>query len=222
MNKLVKRGLSAYMIFLRNKLAMSVMMLIAGVMMTIGAVRGTGNDTKTLPSLIASVAGIFTFWAFYRIGYMRAKLEGLKKDELEAAKKPFLLQIGETAIYLALMLLGLFLLLNEGFTNQVLNLVTGGFTTLSGILGSINAVKNREKWQTFGWRFMLCLAVIELALGIYFLVAFASISNDALAVVGIITAIAGVIEVANTLKKEPIEKTIEDGKEILKTLREGE
>ena len=69
---------------------------------------------------------------------------------------------------------------------------------------------------------MLCLAVIELALGIYFLVAFASISNDALAVVGIITAIAGVIEVANTLKKEPIEKTIEDGKEILKTLREGE
>ena len=222
MNKFVKRGLSAYRIFLRNKFAMSVMMLIAGVMMVIGAQSGMGNDTKTLPSLIAAAAGIFTFWAFYRTGYLRAKMEGLKGEELETAKRSLLLQLGETSIYLALTLLGLFLLLNEDFTNRMLNLVTGGFTTFNGVLGAIHAVKNREKWQTMGWRFLLCLAVVELALGIYFLVASASISNDALTVMGIITSIAGVIEVINALRKESIDKIINDGKEIVKTLKQGE
>lgn len=222
MNKLVKRGLSAYKIFLRNKFAMSVMMLIAGIMMTIGAQNGTGNDTKTLPSLIASVAGVFTFWAFYRLGYIRAKMEDLKDGEFELARKTILLQVGETLVYLALTLLGLFLLLNEDFTNRMLNLVTGGFTIFNGILGAANAFKNREKWQTLGWRFLLCLAVIELALGTYFIVASASISNDALTVMGIITTVAGIIEVINALRKEPITKIVNDGKDILKTLREGE
>lgn len=201
---------------------MSLMMLIAGIMMVIGAQSGAGNDTKTLPSLIAAAAGIFTFWAFYRVGYLRAKMEGLKGEELEVAKKSFLLQIGETSIYLALTLLGLFLLLNEDFTNRMLNLVTGGFTTFNGVLGAIHAIKNREKWQTIGWRFLLCLTVIELVLGIYFLFASASISNDALTVMGIITSIAGVIEVVNAFRKESVEKIINDGKEIVKTLKEGE
>ena len=63
MNKLVKRGFSAYKIFLKNKIASSIMMLFAGVMMFIAALNGKGNDTKSLPILITSLGTILSLWA---------------------------------------------------------------------------------------------------------------------------------------------------------------
>ena len=60
MNKLVKRGIKAYNIFLKNKMAASLMMFIPGVMMTIAAIQGNGNDTKTLPLMILIAGEVFT------------------------------------------------------------------------------------------------------------------------------------------------------------------
>lgn len=59
MNKLVKRGLKAYNIFLKNKIAASLMMFIPGVMMTIAALNGNGNDLKSLPLMILIAGEIF-------------------------------------------------------------------------------------------------------------------------------------------------------------------
>ena len=53
MNKLVKRGFNVWLIFIKNRIASSIMMLMSGVMMFIGALQGKGNDTMTLPLAIA-------------------------------------------------------------------------------------------------------------------------------------------------------------------------
>ena len=55
MNELVKRGFSAYKIFLKNKLVASIMMLFSGVMMFIAALQGKGNDVYSLPILITTL-----------------------------------------------------------------------------------------------------------------------------------------------------------------------
>lgn len=221
MNKYLKRGLSAYMIFLRNKLAACVLMLMGGIMLTIGAFSGNGNDTKTLPTMIALAGSAFTLWGFYRIGYIRAELKALKDTDEEDDKLwSLIFQIGETAIYMAIAIFGLFLLMNEVVTNRLLNIMTGCFTILNGVVGMIHVIKKREKHATFGWKFMLGLAIIELTLGIYLLVMPDTVSNGMLGAVGIITIIAGIIEVILSLRRDVIEKTIQDGKDIVKTLKD--
>ncbi len=222
MNRLVKRGFSAYKIVLGNKLATSIMMLMGGVMMAIGAFNGRGNDTKTMPFAIFGAGAVFSFWAFYKIGYMKASLEKVKREERSEARKAFFLQIGETALYLAIAGVGLFLLLNEGFMNVVLNLMTGGFSILNGVFGTMFVVKNREHHATFWWRFRLGLTILEFVLGAYFIFASSTINTVGFAIMGVLTTIAGVIEVFSALTKEELEKTMKDGKEIVKTLKDEE
>lgn len=198
------------------------MMLMGGVMMAIGAFNGRGNDTKTMPFAIFGAGAVFSFWAFYKIGYMKASLEKVKREERSEARKAFFLQIGETALYLAIAGVGLFLLLNEGFMNVVLNLMTGGFSILNGIFGTMFVVKNREHHATFWWRFRLGLTILEFVLGAYFIFASSTINTVGFAIMGILTTIAGVIEVFSALTKEELEKTMKDGKEIVKTLKDEE
>jgi uncharacterized membrane protein HdeD (DUF308 family) len=222
MNRIVKRGFSAYKIVLRNKLATSIMMLMGGVMMTIGGIQGKGNDTKTMPSAIFAAGAIFTCWAFYRIGFIKASTDKAKGEERAEARKALWLQIGETALYLAIAGLGLFLLLNDGFMNIVLNLMTGGFSILNGVFGGIWLYKNRENHRTFFWRFRLGLTILECVLGPYFIFASNSITPVGFTIMGIITSIAGVIEVFSALTREELEKTMKDGKEIIKTIKEDD
>lgn len=185
----------------------------------IGAFSGNGNDTKTLPSAIAIAGAFFTCWSFYRIGYLKAKVEKLKGDERDIALNSLVLQIYETIIYLAVAIFGIFLLLNESFTNQALNLMTGGFTIFNGVVGVINAIKKRDKYKTFGWRFMVGLTIIEFGLGAYFIFMSDTINNVGLGVMGVITTIAGLIEVGSSLRKDVIQKTVQDGKDIAKILK---
>lgn len=220
MNRLIKRGFSAYKIVLGNKLATSIMMLMGGVMMSIGAFNGKGNDTKTMPFAIFAAGAVFSCWAFYKIGYMRASAEKVKREERGEARKAFFLQIAETLLYLVIAGVGLFLLLNEGFTNRILNLMTGGFTILNGVFGTIFVVKHRESHGTFWWRFRLGLTILEFVLGLYFIFASDSINTVGFAIMGIITTIAGCIEVFSALTREELEKTMKDGKEIVKALKE--
>ena len=190
--------------------------------MAIGAFNGRGNDTKTMPFAIFAAGAVFSFWAFYKIGYMKASLEKVKREERSEARKAFFLQIGETALYLAIAGVGLFLLLNEGFMNVVLNLMTGGFSILNGVFGTMFVVKNREHHATFWWRFRLGLTILEFVLGAYFIFASSTINTVGFAIMGILTTIAGVIEVFSALTKEELEKTMKDGKEIVKTLKDEE
>ncbi len=221
MNKYVKRGLSAYIIFLRNKLAACILMLMGGIMLTIGAFTGNGNDTKTLPTMIAIAGSAFLICGVYRIGYLKAELKSLNdEDEQNEKLWQLIFQVGETIIYLLIALFGIFLLLNSVVTNRLLNIMTGGFTILNGVIGIINVIKKREKHATFGWKFMLGLAIIELTLGTYFLFMPDDVNTAILGVVGIITIIAGVIEVITSLRRDVIEKTIQDGKDIVKVLKD--
>lgn len=219
MNKLLKRGLKAYNIFLKNKLAMSLMMLFAGAMMTIAAINGNGNDTKTLPLMILSGGMGFSFWSLYRLGYIKASLDHKTTgEERESQRKVLFLQILETIPYLAVAVVGAFLLANENFTNMALNLMTGFFTTLNGVFGAIDTYKNREK-RNFRWYFVLVLTLLELGLGIYFLVAFRSIEIGFYLVVGIITAIGGILETIKAVSNGGLKAALDDGKEIVKTLK---
>ena len=221
MNKLVKRGLSAYKIFLRNKLAGSLLMLMGGVMLSIGAFTGSGNDTKTLPSWIALAGSVFTCWSFYKLGYLKSDYDRLEDDaERKASLKNLAMQIIETLVYLAIAVVGLFLLLNESFTNTALNLMTGGFTIFNGVMGVINVVKNREKWDTFGWKFIAGLTLIELALGLLFIFMASKINIVALGIMGVVTTIAGVIEVISAIRNHAIEDAIKDSKDIVRVLKD--
>jgi uncharacterized membrane protein HdeD (DUF308 family) len=196
------------------------MMLMGGVMMAIGAFNGRGNDTKTMPFAIFGAGAIFLCWAFYKLGYMRAAMEKVKREERGEARKAFFLQIGEAALYLAIAGLGLFLLLNEGFMNRILNLMTGGFSILNGVFGVMFVVKHRDSHTAFWWRFRLGLTILEFVLGAFFIFASDSINTVGFAIMGIITTIAGCIEVFSAMTREELEKTMKDGKEIVKTLKE--
>ena len=145
MNKLVKRGLKAYNIFLKNKLAASLMMLIPGLMMTFAAIQGNGNDTKSLPLMILLAGAVFSFWGFFRLGYSKCVIDRPNNnDDRGGWRRDFFLLMLETVLYLIIAALGVFLLMNEKLTNRILNLMAGGFTTFNGIMGAIRAFKGRE------------------------------------------------------------------------------
>ena len=220
MNKLVKRGLKAYNIFLKNKIAGALMMVVPGLMMTFAAIQGNGNDTKTLPLMILIAGAVFSLWAFYRIGYIRASNEAMKNTKKERPDShAFFLQLLEAVIYLIVMSLGIYLLINESLTNKILNLMAGGFTTFNGVLGAISTFKKREN-KDFRWKFVLILTLFELGWGIYFIIMSDNIGVSSYLIMGIITTIAGILAIASSFNEETIRDTIEDGKNIVKTLKD--
>ena len=222
MNKLVKRGFSAYKIFLKNKVASSFMMLFAGVMMFIAALNGNGNDTKSLPILITSVGTILTLYATYRIGYIKSCLDKVNKNErgeIISTRKALLLQIGETLIYALVVGMGITLIANESLMNKILNLMAGGFTTLNGVLGAINVYKGRED-KDFRWKLILVLAVLELIIGPYFIFASDEIGINWYIVMGALTTVAGLIEVISVMTRENLKGTINDGKKIVHIMKD--
>lgn len=221
MNKLVKRGISVYKIFLKNKIAMSLMMLFSGIMMFIAAINGHGNDTKTMPLMITLAGAGFAFWSLYRLGCIKSDYEKITdRQEKVLQKRAIYLQIGEAAVYVIIAIVGIFLLINESFTDKVLNLMAGGFTTLNGVLGAIKVFKSREL-KNFRWKFTLVLTIIELILGPIFIFA-PTIDINGYIVMGALTSIAGTIEVISAFTMDNIKNTIKDGKDIARIVKDRE
>ena len=229
MSKLLKRGLSAYKIFLNNKLVMSILMFITGLTMAIAGFSGHGNDTKTLPIAIALIGAILSLWSFYRLGYEKHNVDDFDRasvatdDSLtqkKSARRLLITQLLESLLYVVVTAIGVALFLNEHFTNQLLNLVTGGFTIFNAILGSINLYSTRNNKTTF-WKFMLILTIVEFVMGIFFILASSSVNSTGLALMGVITTIAGLIEVISSLSLRSLKDTVTDGRAILETLQHG-
>lgn len=221
MNKLVKRGISVYKIFLKNKIAMSLMMLFSGIMMFIAAINGHGNDTKTMPLMITLAGAGFAFWSLYRLGSIKSDYEKITdRQEKVLQKRAIYWQIGEAAVYVIIAIVGIFLLINESFTDKVLNLMAGGFTTLNGVLGAIKVFKGREL-KNFRWKFTLVLTIIELILGPIFIFA-PTIDINGYIVMGALTSIAGTIEVISAFTMDNIKNTIKDGKDIARIVKDRE
>ena len=221
MNKLVKRGISVYKIFLKNKIAMSLMMLFSGIMMFIAAINGHGNDTKTMPLMITLAGAGFAFWSLYRLGSIKSDYEKITdRQEKVLQKRAIYLQIGEAAVYVIIAIVGIFLLINESFTDKVLNLMAGGFTTLNGVLGAIKVFKGREL-KNFRWKFTLVLTIIELILGPIFIFA-PTIDINGYIVMGALTSIAGTIEVISAFTMDNIKNAIKDGKDIARIVKDRE
>ena len=221
MNKLVKRGISVYKIFLKHKIAMSLMMLFSCIMMFIAAINGHGNDTKTMPLMITLAGAGFAFWSLYRLGCIKSDYEKITdRQEKVLQKRAIYLQIGEAAVYVIIAIVGIFLLINESFTDKVLNLMAGGFTTLNGVLGAIKVFKGREL-KNFRWKFTLVLTIIELILGPIFIFA-PTIDINGYIVMGALTSIAGTIEVISAFTMDNIKNTIKDGKDIARIVKDRE
>ncbi len=221
MNKLLKRGFDVYKIFLKNKLAVSLMMFVSGVIMTIAALNGRGNDTKTLPTLITAAGVLFSLWAFYRFGYVKANYDNLEsKAQRDAKKRVLIFQFIEALVYLVITAAGIYLLMNESLVNLILNLMVGGFTTFNGIMGVINLIKRRAK-RDWRWIIRLILTIFELAVGIYFIVLSSAIDIRELLVMGILTAVAGIIEIISAYSTEALKNTVEDGKAAVRVIKTG-
>ena len=116
---------------------------------------------------------------------------------------------------------GVFLLSNEDLTDKALNLMTGGFTTLNGVLGAINAYKKRDN-KDFRWKVLLFLTVLELVIGLFFIFASDSIAVFWYIVMGALTTVAGVIEVVSAINHGQLDSTIDDGKKILTIIKNGD
>ena len=221
MNKLVKRGISAYKIFLKNKIAMALMMLFSGVMMLIAALNGKGNDTKTMPLAITIAGIVFSFWSFYRLGYLKATQKHLEnREEKACSRKIFFLQIAESLLYVAIVFVGIFLLMNESFMDKVLNLMCGGFTILNGVMGSIKIYKNRKNID-FQIKFVIVLTILEFAAGIFFVFA-PELNMTCYIIMGIITSVAGIVETINAFTMDNVKTTLQDGKDIVHIMKDGE
>lgn len=219
MSKLLKRGISIYKIFLKNKIAMSVMMLVSGVMMFIAALQGKGNDTVAMPLGITTAGAVISAWSFYKIGYLKANLDKLTdKNEQSLQKMTIFLQSLETLLYITVLAVGIFLLLNQNFMNRVLNLMAGGFTTLNAVLGGIDTYKKREK-RDFRWWLKLVLSVVELILGPYFVICCDTVEGGWFVAMGLLTTVAGTLEVITALTPESIRSTMQDGKDIVRILK---
>ncbi len=222
MNKMVKRGFSAYKIFLKNRIASSIMMLYSGIMMFIAALNGKGNDTKSLPLMIAIGGIVLSIWAFYRLGYAKSQYDNIdksKRQEKAAERKTLLFQILESSAYLLVAALGIFLLVNESFTNTVLDLMAGFFTCLNGVFGAINIYKGRKE-KDFVWKLTIVLTTLELVIGPIFLFASNSINITGYIIMGCLTMVAGTVEVIKALTKENIKATIADSKEIVHLIKD--
>ena len=220
MNKLVKRGFFAYRIFLKNKIAMSFMMFIPGVMMFIGALNGKGNDTVAMPLGITAAGAVFTFWACYQVGRIKSDLDRAEtKADQKAQKKLLIFQILEGLLYLTVMVVGVLLLINQGFVDKVLNLMAGGFTTLNGVTGAIKVFKRREN-KNYRWYFKLVLTLLELVVGPYYFFASDSISSGWFMSMAILTTVAGAVEVISALTPENLKDTVRDGRDIMRILKD--
>ena len=198
------------------------MMLFTGIMMFMGAINGRGNDTKTLPLIITLAGIIFSFWGFYKLGYIKSNYDKLLYEGEEKSRvrtKVVFLQMGEALIYTAIALLGIFLLVDEKFTNKALDLMAGGFTTLNGVLGAIYLYKNREN-KDLRWKITVLLMLFELTVGPYFIFASDSIDIGGYVVMGVITMTAGTVEVLSALTMESIKSTIKDGKDIVHIMKD--
>ncbi len=222
MKVLVTRGVSIYKIVMKNKLIMSIMMLVNGILMSVAAFQGKGNDTKTMPTAITAAGAVLLAWTIYKFWreksiVSRAKASG--ENAKEERKNLIFLGL-ESVLYLGVTIVGIFLLFNEDIMSKILNLMAGFFTSLNGILGLIRAYKQREEKDTVFWRFMMTLTVLELIIGPYFIFGSDSISTPGFAVMGVLTAIAGLIEVISSLSFKSITSTYQDGKDIVKTLKE--
>ena len=200
------------------------MMLFTGVMMFVAALDGRGNDTKSLPILITSVGAILSLYAMYRVGYLKSgfdKIPKEKRNEKIGQRKVLLSQVFETLLYFVVVAVGVFLLVNEGFMNKVLNLMAGGFTVLNGVLGAIRAYKTREN-KDFHWKLMLVLVVVELLIGPYFIFASDSIGINGYIIMGVVTIAAGTIEVISAMTRDNLKCALDDGKEIVHIIKDGE
>lgn len=221
MNRLVKRGIVAYKIFLKNKIAMALMMLFSGIMMLIAALNGKGNDTKTMPLTIALAGMAFSFWSLYRLGYLKAERDKIEdRREKADSRRLFILQIGESLLYVIIAVVGIFLLMNESFMDKVLNLMCGGFTILNGVMGSIKIYKNRKNID-FQIKFVIVLTVLEFVAGLFFIFA-PELNITCYIVMGIITAVAGVVETINAFTMDNVKNTLQDGKDIVHIMKDGE
>ena len=198
-----------------------MMMLVSGVMMAVGALNGRGNDTKTIPILVTSAGVMFSIWAFYRIGYIKANYDKLEdKTQRDIERRVLILQAIEALAYIVVTVAGIYLLLNENLMNLILNLVVGIFTTFNGIMGVISLCKRLNN-RNYRWIIRLILTVFELIAGAYFIAMANSIDISGLLVMGILTAIAGIIEVVSVYSKEYLKETVKDGKSAVSTLKTG-
>ena len=221
MDKYLKKGFSIYKIFLKNKIASSIMMLISGVMMFLAAVNGHGNDTKSLPILITSLGVALTLWSTFQLGYMKARFDSIPDSDAirkQLELRSLLLQIVEILVCVAVAGLGIFLLSNEQFTDKALNLMSGGFTILNGVFGVVYIYKKRDNID-FRWKFRVGLTLAEFVLGILFIIMSDSISVGWYVVMGALTAVAGTLEVISAMTHENIESTIDDGKKIVNMIK---
>ncbi|MBQ3296367.1 DUF308 domain-containing protein [Candidatus Saccharibacteria bacterium] len=220
MSKLLKNGFSIYKIFLKNKIAMAVMMLVSGVMMFIAALKGNGNDTVAMPLGITLAGAALTFWSFYKVGRIRSEMEALKEAAArENMGLTLFLQISETILYLIVTGLGIFLLINQNFMDKILNLMAGGFTTLNGVLGAINLYKRREQRDLRFW-LRTALTVVELVLGPCFIFMSDGIEIGWYVAMGALTTVAGTLEVISALTPEHLKSTVQDGKDIVRIIKE--
>lgn len=222
MKVLVTRGVSIYKIVMKNKLVMSIMMLVNGILMSVAAFQGKGNDTKTMPTAITAAGAVLLAWTIYKFWreksiVSRAKASG---ESVKEERRNLIFLGLESVLYLGVTIVGIFLLFNEDIMSKILNLMAGFFTTLNGALGLIRAYKQREEKDTVFWRFMMTLTVLELIIGPYFIFGSDSISTPGFAVMGVLTAIAGLIEVISSLSFKSITSTYQDGKDIVKTLKD--
>lgn len=220
MNQLVKRGLSAYKIFLQNKFVASIMMLSSGIMMFIAALQGKGNDVYSLPILITSLGVTLTLWAAYKLGYLKSEYNKRKHTDECIKKRELFAQIIEGLVYAAVAGIGVFLLSNQQFTNKALNLMSGFFTTLNGVLNIVTIFKNREE-KTLRWKIRAVLMVFELILGPFFIINSDGLDIGWYIVMGALTTVAGVIEIITVSTKENIKGTINDGKDIVRIMKTG-
>lgn len=224
MDKYVKKGLGIYKIFLKNKIASSIMMFVSGIMMFIAAVNGQGNDTKSLPMLITSIGVLLTLWLVFRLGYTKANYDAIPKQntiERNTLFKSLILQIPEALLYMLVIGVGVFLLSNEDLTDKALNLMSGGFTILNGVFGAIYIYQKRDEID-FSWKFRAVLTIAEFALGLVFIILSDSISIGWYIVMGALTSVAGSIEVFSALTSKNINSTIDDGKKIVSIIKNDE
>lgn len=220
MNKLLKRAGNAWLIFIKNKLAGAVMMFISGLMMALAGFNGNGNDTKTLPALIALAGAIFGYWSFYRLGYVKSNMDKFEKREDKVSmRRVFWLQIIETVVYLIITSIGVYLYINEGFTNTILDLMCGAFTILNGTFGVIWIMKNRAE-KNFSWKFRIGLTIIEFGMGLYFIFASNTINATGYMIMGSITTVAGIIEIVHAIKQHAVRDAITDSKKMVRALKD--